>query len=213
MRSLLAPQAAERGLELRFDGDFASPLHAPGGNPTRLQQVLVNLVGNGLKFTPRGGVTVTIGRRKAGDGRERFRFDVRDTGDRHPGGAAAEPVHGLHPDGCLDGPALWRQRAGLAISKMLVEAMGGEIGVESRPDMGSLFWFEVPLERGSPPPAQAASRVPEAGPPRRVLLVEDVDLNRLLSPISSAPSAMRSRPPRTARRPWLWPRGSGSTWC
>ncbi|HVE21019.1 MAG TPA: ATP-binding protein [Acidocella sp.] len=179
VRSLLAPQAAEGGLELRFDGDFASPFMLRG-DPTRLQQVLVNLVGNGLKFTPRGGVTVTIGRRKAGDGRERFRFDVRDTGI----GIPVEQQRNLFTAFTqMDASTVRRYGGsglGLAISKTLVEAMDGEIGVESRPDMGSLFWFEVPLERGSLPSPPAAPRVPEPSPPRRVLLVEDVELNRVL---------------------------------
>lgn len=179
VRSLLAPQAAERGLALRFDGDFASPFMLRG-DPTRLQQVLVNLVGNGLKFTPRGGVTVTIGRRNTGDGRERFRFDVRDTGIGIPADQQRNLFTAFTQMDASTARRYGGSGLGLAISKALVEAMGGEIGVESRPDTGSLFWFEVPLERGSPPPPQAAPRVPEAGPPRRVLLVEDVELNRVL---------------------------------
>ena len=59
MRSLLTPQAAERGLELRFEHDGQLP-PVLRGDPTRLKQVLVNLVGNGIKFTQRGSVTVAL---------------------------------------------------------------------------------------------------------------------------------------------------------
>jgi signal transduction histidine kinase/CheY-like chemotaxis protein len=179
VRSLLGPQAAERGLDLRLDDVSGLPA-VLRGDPTRLKQVLVHLVGNGLKFTPEGGVTVTIGQRMADDGRERFRCEVRDTGI----GIAKEQQTILFnaftqidasPPRHHGGSGL-----GLAISKKLVEAMGGEIGVASAPGAGSLFWFEVPLERGSSASPQGEQRNAVASPPRRVLLVEDVELNRVL---------------------------------
>ena len=179
VRSLLAPQAAERGLELCFAQEPGLPA-VLRGDPTRLKQVLVNLVGNGLKFTPRGGVTVTIGQRMGHDGRERFRFAVRDTGIGIP-----EEKRGILFNAFTQIDASTTRHyggsgLGLAISKKLVEAMGGEIGVESTAGVGSLFWFEVPLERGDSPPPQPEQRVLVASPPRRLLLAEDVELNRVL---------------------------------
>jgi two-component system, sensor histidine kinase len=176
---LLMPQAADRGLDLRFEHRSTSPLILRG-DPTRLKQVLVNLVGNGLKFTPRGGVTVTIGQRTADDGRDRFRFEVRDTGIGIPKDKQAILFDAFTQLDASTARRYGGSGLGLAISKKLVEAMGGELGVESTPDVGSLFWFEVPLERGNSTPPQADQRAPVVSPPRRVLLVEDVELNRVL---------------------------------
>ena len=83
VRSLMAPQAGARGLELHFERDADLPT-ALGGDPTRLKQVLVNLVGNGIKFTERGSVTVTVHHGMANTGQDRFRFEVRDTGSGIP---------------------------------------------------------------------------------------------------------------------------------
>jgi CheY-like chemotaxis protein len=69
---------------------------------------------------------------------------------------------------------------GLAISKRLVEAMGGTLGVDSLPGVGSRFWFEVVLETGDAAAAEPAKLDPATVPPRRILLVEDVELNRRL---------------------------------
>jgi signal transduction histidine kinase/ActR/RegA family two-component response regulator len=180
VRSLLTPQAAERGLELRFEHDGQLP-HMLRGDPTRIKQVLVNLVGNGIKFTPRGHVTVAIHRRVASHGRDLFRFEVRDTGIGIP-----ETKQGVlfNAFSQMDSSTTRRYGGsglGLAISKKLVEAMGGEIGVESRPSMGSLFWFDLPLAQGDITAPQAAEQhvlIPSR--PRHVLLVEDVELNQVL---------------------------------
>ena len=180
VRSLMAPQAGARGLELRFERDADLPT-ALGGDPTRLKQVLVNLVGNGIKFTERGSVTVTVRHGMANTGQDRFRFEVRDTGS----GIPAEKQESLFNVFSQMDSSTTRQYGGtglgLAISKKLVEAMDGVIGVESVPRVGSLFWFDIPLKRGTIKRPQAAEeRTLVAGPPRRVLLVEDVELNRVL---------------------------------
>ena len=178
--SLLAPQAAELGLELRFE--LGAPLPpALRGDPTRLKQILVNLAGNGLKFTQSGGVTVAVHQCAAHDNRERFRFEVRDTGIGIP-----EDKHGIlfNVFSQVDSSTT-RQYGGsglgLAICRQLVEAMGGEIGVESTPGVGSCFWFEVPFERGERTTAHTAEpHTFVSGVARRVLLVEDVEMNQLL---------------------------------
>jgi PAS domain S-box-containing protein len=155
VRSLLAPRAVERGLTLELRPGPGLPA-AVRGDPTRLRQVLLNLVGNALKFTHEGGVGVAASGRAEGDGRVRLRFEVRDTGI----GVARERQAALFEAFTQADASATRRYGGsglgLAISKRLVEAMGGEIGVESAPGVGSLFWFEVPLEPGDPAAAEAA---------------------------------------------------------
>jgi two-component system, sensor histidine kinase len=178
--SLLTPLAVEHGLELRFEADdHASPRLR--GDPTRLRQVLINLVGNGIKFTRRGGVTVTVTHRTTADRRERYHFEVRDTGI----GISEEKRKILFdPFSQADSSTTRRYGGsglGLAISRRLVEAMEGEIGVDSLEGVGSRFWFELPL-------TVVADAAPRAAPtprirdqqPRRVLLAEDVEMNQVL---------------------------------
>ena len=178
--SLLAPQAAELGLKLHFE--LGTPLPPVlRGDPTRLKQILVNLAGNGLKFTQSGGVTVAVHQCAAEENRERFRFEVRDTGIGIP-----EDKHGIlfNVFSQVDSSTT-RQYGGsglgLAICRQLVEAMGGEIGVESMPGVGSCFWFEVPFERSARATLHTVDpRTFVSGMAQRVLLVEDVEMNQLL---------------------------------
>jgi signal transduction histidine kinase/CheY-like chemotaxis protein/HPt (histidine-containing phosphotransfer) domain-containing protein len=179
VRSLLAPQAAERGLALSFEHDAQTPLILRG-DPTRIKQVLVNLVGNGLKFTQRGGVTVTVHHRTTKEGRDHFRFEVRDTGIGIPAEKQAILFTAFSQMDASTTRQYGGSGLGLAICKKLVDAMGGAIGVDSVTGMGSLFWFELPLERGQSMAPAAEQRVLVPGPPRRVLLVEDVELNQVL---------------------------------
>jgi PAS domain S-box-containing protein len=179
VRSLMAPQLVARGLELHFGLDEHSP-PVVRGDPTRLMQVLLNLIGNGLKFTHHGGVTVRLrGGEAAGERLVRLRFEVEDTGI----GMTGEQVAGLFRPFAQADRSITRRYGGsglgLAISKRLVEAMGGAIGVESAPGEGSLFWFEVPLELGDAVVLTGrAALAPAAVPPLHVLVAEDVELNR-----------------------------------
>jgi PAS domain S-box-containing protein len=167
VRSLMTPRALELGLELRFEDDGRLP-PVVRGDPTRLGQVLLNLVGNGLKFTPRGHVAVTTRQGAgAGPGEARFRFEVRDTGIGLGDEAPARPFAPFSQADRSTARRYGGSGLGLAICRRLVGAMGGAIGVESEPGRGSLFWFEVPLEIG-------------AGRPLCVLVAEDVETNRAL---------------------------------
>ncbi|MDB5540998.1 MAG: hypothetical protein JWQ89_2725 [Devosia sp.] len=180
VRSVLAPQAAERGLDLNFELDAHSP-PTLRGDPTRLTQVVLNLVGNALKFTQRGGVTVSVTRRLASGERDRFRFDVRDTGIGIPAEKQAVLFNAFSQGDSSTTRQYGGSGLGLAICKKLVEAMGGEIGVESVEGVGSRFWFEVPLQLSEKMTSQATIWSALAPVPRRrILLVEDVETNQML---------------------------------
>jgi PAS domain S-box-containing protein len=152
---LLAMRAREKGLELttRIDADVPE---AVSGDPVRLRQVLLNLVGNAIKFTDAGRVAVRVGRStRAGDD-VTLRFEVSDTGIGIPREARDHLFQAFHQaDGSMSrrygGTGL-----GLTISKQLVELMGGRIGVESEAGHGSTFWFTIRAKSLRPAPQLAA---------------------------------------------------------
>uniref|UniRef100_A0A832I4B9 Sensory/regulatory protein RpfC n=1 Tax=Eiseniibacteriota bacterium TaxID=2212470 RepID=A0A832I4B9_UNCEI len=143
---LLAPMANDKRVhfESRVHHEVPSRLK---GDPGRLRQVLLNLGGNAVKFTDRGSVTVAIERVREDDERVVLRFTVSDTGiGIEP--AQLERLFQMFEQG---DPSTARRYGGtglgLAIARELVTLMGGSVGVESTPQVGSTFWFEVPFEK------------------------------------------------------------------
>ncbi len=171
--TLLALNAAQKGLELlvRFGPDVPRTLL---GDPGRLRQVLVNLVGNAIKFTARGEVRIEVEALAKTDAEVSMRIAVADTGI----GISAESMERLFMRFSQADASTTRRYGGtglgLAISRRLVELMRGDIAAESTPGRGSRFFFRVPMALGQAAPAPA--RHPLAG--ARVLVVEDHPASR-----------------------------------
>ncbi len=183
---LFAPLAKAKGLELAATIED-SVAHVLRGDPGRLRQALVNLVGNAVKFTEKGQVTVRVRVDAEQPEAQLVRFAVRDTGI----GIGSEALGRLfQPFAQADGSTTRRYGGtglGLVISKRLVELMGGQLGVMSEPGEGSVFWFNARLERSAltarpealPASAPAPPIASVTGPPRgRVLVAEDNIVNQ-----------------------------------
>ncbi len=147
---LMAPRADESGVELRLSIDTACPEFVTA-DPGRIRQVLLNLVGNALKFTEQGRVLVQITCTGKTDKSTELLFVVEDTGI----GIAPETVDHLFQSFTQADASTTRRFGGtglgLAISKQLVELMNGRIGVNSTPGYGSAFWFQLTLPSADPP--------------------------------------------------------------
>ncbi len=173
---LLTPKAVEKGLELgiTIEGDVPLLLR---GDPGRLRQVLINLVGNAIKFTETGEVLVAVGLIEDTGETAILRFEVRDTGI----GIRADRYEALfEPFSQLDSSTTRKYEGtglGLAISRQLVQLLGGELSVTSTPGQGSVFSFTVRLGRpdapDDQPPTDAQTTVG-----LRVLVVDDNPVNQ-----------------------------------
>ncbi|WP_158136113.1 TMAO reductase system sensor histidine kinase/response regulator TorS [Vibrio navarrensis] len=175
---LMKSRAKEK--QLAFDYHLESDLGRHWlGDATRLGQVLNNLVGNAIKFTTDGEVDIYVCRDPEDE--TRVLFEVSDSG---VGIAPAELVK-LFDAFTQVGEGLTHAGGtglGLAISKRLVEAMGGEIGVESQLNAGSRFWFSVPLESTEvPEESETRAQSCASNVSATILLVEDNPVNRLVA--------------------------------
>ncbi len=145
---MLANEANSKGLELR--ARFHMQRTVVVGDADRLRHVLVNLVGNAIKFTDRGAVTVGVTQERADHNHSTVRFEVQDTG------IGIAPQHRerlFQPFSQIDASSMRAHGGtglGLVISKRLTELMGGSIGVESEPGRGSTFWFRLPFAQSAP---------------------------------------------------------------
>jgi CheY-like chemotaxis protein/nitrogen-specific signal transduction histidine kinase len=178
---LLEVNAQSRELSLTLEIADDVPRRA-GGDPQRLRQVLLNIVGNGVKFTREGGVKVRVSKLGAEGGQVRVGFAVTDTGIGIPLEAQSRLfTEFTQADGSVSrrygGTGL-----GLAISKALVERMGGTITVESTPAVGSTFRFDILLRarRASDDPSAPAPARIETPQQMHVLVVEDNTTNQLV---------------------------------
>ncbi|MGT2486626.1 ATP-binding protein [Methylobacterium oryzae CBMB20] len=172
--------ARAKGLDLVAQIDAAVPDRVVC-DAGRLRQILLNLLNNAVKFTPQGRVTVDLCLDQAGPRGDTIRFSVTDTGI----GIAPERQERLFRRFSQADSSIRREYGGtglgLAISRRLVELMGGAMGLVSAAGRGSTFWFALTLPRA--PAAAAAVRSAPARPGRtgRILLVEDVEINRELA--------------------------------
>ena len=179
---LLTPQAQHKGLAFHCSIDSDVPQHL-SGDPSRLRQVLFNLTGNALKFTPRGSVTIQVSRMSVTTGAIVLRFAVRDTGIGIPAHKQALLFEKFTQLDASTSRHYGGTGLGLAICKQLVELMDGEIGLSSTVGQGTEFWFTSCFAPAMHPQAQSQAQS-QAAPPKpqwpdiRVLLVEDSPINQ-----------------------------------
>jgi CheY-like chemotaxis protein len=157
------------------------------GDPGRLRQVLINLVGNAIKFTAVGEVAIEVREEAMLADQVRLRFEVRDTGI----GIAQDKIGALFGSFTQVDASTTRKYGGtglgLSISKRLVKLMGGEIGITSALGQGSTFWFVIDLPVGHEPqgrrqlevsPLEPRQRLPEQTLIGHILVVEDNPVNQ-----------------------------------
>ncbi len=196
---LLNPRARAKGLKLRADIGAGVPwwLQSDEG---RLRQVLVNLIGNAIKFTSRGEIVARVRCLPPNGSQGRLRFEVQDSGI---GISLADQAQLFQPFTQVNNTATRRQGGtglGLAISRRIVELLGGQIGVQSTPGVGTVFWFELEVDLA--PAQEVPADLPPATPiaesgdkefftqpavktaaptPLRILIAEDHPINRRLA--------------------------------
>ncbi|HUR58221.1 MAG TPA: response regulator, partial [Opitutaceae bacterium] len=183
---LLAPKCTEKGLDLLYEIADGVP-NTVRGDPTRLRQILVNLLSNGAKFTERGEVALSVHADTHYDGRVELAFSVRDTGI----GISREGLSRLFQSFTQVDASTTRRFGGtglgLVISKRLAELMGGHLWVESELGKGTTFHFGIVVEPiGSKPrPWLVPGKAHLAG--RSLLVVDDNATNRrILSEVATA---------------------------
>ena len=175
---LLAVRAHEKNLEFicRIDPEVHTFLR---GDPGRLRQILVNLVGNAIKFTSEGEVVIEVKLESEPDDHIKARFEVRDTGIGIPLEKTGSLFSAFQQVDASTTRRFGGTGLGLAISKRLVELMGGEIGIESIEGSGSTFWFTAVF--GKQPQREPGEGMPQTDIRGvRILAMDDNATNRLV---------------------------------
>ncbi len=188
---LLTPKAAEKGLELAYLIDEDAPLTVVG-DVTRVRQILMNLIGNGIKFTSAGEVVILVSRVMS-EGVTQLHFRVRDTGIGIPPDRQSLLFKSFSQADSSTTRQYGGTGLGLAISKRLCELMGGMMWVESEVGAGSTFHFVIPAcaAEKSLPDRSTAPLATLVG--KRVLVVDDNATNRLILTRQLETSGMAAR--------------------
>jgi len=188
----ISPLAKQKGL--RLDCKLAPELQAiVRCDDNRLRQILINLVGNAMKFTNKGGIRIVGQQIAVVDNRARIRFSVIDTGEGIPEARRPRLFKAFSQVDSSTTRRFGGTGLGLSICKQLVDLMGGEIGVDSQVGVGSTFWFEIPFDLVKPAahspqksdattPQQVADSMPKS--PQHsisghILVAEDNRINQL----------------------------------
>jgi signal transduction histidine kinase/DNA-binding response OmpR family regulator/HPt (histidine-containing phosphotransfer) domain-containing protein len=173
--AMVAVQAQKKGLDviIRYPPDAPCQVVGDAG---RIRHVLTNLAGNAVKFTEKGHVLIDLEAEAASDGTARFRVSVQDTGIGIPADKLGSVFGRFSQADASTTRRYGGTGLGLAVSKHLVELMGGTIGVSSEPGRGSAFRFTLPLPLDRQAPAGPPPKADLAGV--RVLIVDDNEVNR-----------------------------------
>ncbi|QEP43425.1 response regulator [Ectothiorhodospiraceae bacterium BW-2] len=179
--SLLQPRAEAKSITLDVALDPALP-EAVAGDSVRLRQILTNLVGNSIKFTQQGGVMMAVVRLPASTAQQVWiRFDVKDSGIGISKEVQSEIFNAFAQADNSTTRKFGGTGLGLSISKRLVQLMGGELLLESEPEQGARFWFELPFSVAATAPQVITASQAEERFEGEVLLVEDHWVNQKLA--------------------------------
>jgi signal transduction histidine kinase/CheY-like chemotaxis protein len=170
--ALFASACAQKKLRLQVEIE---------SDPVRLRQILVNLVGNAVKFTSRGHITLRVKPVTLPNGVAGVRFEIEDTGPGIPPAAQDWIFERFSQEDASTSRRFGGTGLGLAICRRLCHLLGGTIGCDSQQGRGSLFWFEIPVElqeiEEAPPPLISSTTAVSHGRPS-VLCVDDNHVNR-----------------------------------
>jgi len=183
VNNILVMKAEEKGLKIRIEIEDSIPQYIKG-DPSRLAQVLINLVGNSIKFTSQGYIAVKVSLKQRLENVDLILFEVTDTGI----GISKEKAENIFESFTQADSDTSRKYGGtglgLTISRQLVELQGGNIGLESEPGVGTRFYFEIPYLQ-TDNPADNSESDPEIFindlEDLRILLAEDNEFNRIVA--------------------------------
>lgn len=181
LAQIFLPQTQSKNIDLVVEYPKTEEVYLIG-DAYRLRQILINLLGNAIKFTQKGRITLKVSSTYIGNEYRGFLFSVKDTGK----GIAPEKLATIFDSFVQEDTSITREYGGsglgTAISKSFVELMGGHIGVESQPSVGTTFWFQLdfPLSRkeGQRNKAKKKGLKVEQFQGKRILVAEDYPANQ-----------------------------------